>query len=223
MEQAFGRKPKQTRSRESFDRVLDAATRILEEGGLPALTLSEVSRKSKVSIGSIYCRVDGKEDLLRAVQARALAQMEHEFALLVTRVRRRQLPLRELAPTMVRELGNFLRRHAQLLSAFMQQAVSDPVLQETGGRSWQQTALDFKQVLLDRRDEFGHPDPEHAAEMSFVVVYGCLARFLGFNTFGDAQGLQADWNELTEDLGLMVLAFLAMDLKGAMRLPQRKG
>ena len=222
MESAFARKPKQTRSRQSFDRMLDAAAKILAEGGLPALTLAEVSRRSKVSIGSIYCRVDGKEDLLRAVQARELARMDREFALLVTRVRRRQLPLRELAPTMVRELGNFLRRHAPLLSAFMQQAVSDPVLEETGGRSWQQTALDFKQVLLDRRDEFGHPDPDHAADMCFVVVYGCLARFLGFNTFGDVRGLQFSWNDLIEDLGLMVLGFLAMDLKGAMRLPGRK-
>ena len=223
MEQAFARKPKQTRSQQSFDRMLDAATQILEEGGLSALTLSEVSRRSKVSIGSIYCRVDGKEDLLRAVQARALAQMDREFALLLTRVRRRALPLRELVPIMVKELGNFLRRHSQMLSAFMQQASTDAVIQATGAKSWQQTSLDFKLIILERRDEFGHPDPEHAAEMCFLIVYGCLARFLGFNSLeGEAQGLPTNWNELIDDLGLMMLGFLALDLKTATRAPGRK-
>jgi len=107
MKTVFARKPKQTRSRQSYDRMLDAATHILEEGGLPALTLSEVSRRSKVSIGSIYCRVDGKDDLLRAVQERALGQMDREFALLLMRVRRRVLPLRELVPHSSSRAGQF--------------------------------------------------------------------------------------------------------------------
>lgn len=224
MEHAFARKPKQTRSQQSYDRMLDAATKILEEGGLPALTLSEVSRRSKVSIGSIYCRVDGKDDLLRAVQVRALARMDNEFALLLTRVRRRELPLRELVPTMVRELANFLRRNAKLLSAFMQQATTDSVIQATGAKSWQQTSMDFKLILLERRDEFGHPDPDHAANMCFLIVYGCLARFLGFNSLdNEAQGLPTNWNELIDDLGLMMLGFVALDLKSATRAAGRKG
>jgi AcrR family transcriptional regulator len=224
MEHAFARKPKQTRSQQSYDRMIEAATKILGESGLQGLTLAEVSRRSKVSIGSIYCRVDGKEDLLRAVQVRSLAQMDREFALLLTRVRRRALPLRELVPTMVRELANFLRRNAHLLSAFMQQATTDPVIQATGAKSWQQTALDFKLILLERREEFGHPDPEHAADMCFLIVYGCLARFLGFNSLdSEAQGLPTNWNELIDDLGLMMLGFLALDLKTATRAPGRRG
>lgn len=223
MEHSFARKPKQTRSQQSFDRVLDAATQILEEGGLSALTLSEVSRRSKVSIGSIYCRVDGKEDLMRVAQARALAQMDHEFALLLTRLRRRALPLHGLVPTIVRELANFLRRHSRLLSAFMQQASTDAVIQATGAKSWQQTALDFKLIILERRDEFGHPDPEHAAEMCFLIVYSCLARYLGFNAIDEkVQGLPTNWNQLIDDLGLMMLGFLALDLKKATRATGRK-
>jgi len=222
MRTTFARKPKQARSRQSFDRMLDAATHILEDGGLQALTLSEVSRRSKVSIGSIYCRVEGKDDLLRTVQQRALGHMDREFALLLLRVRRRELPLRELVPTVVRELANFLRRHARVLSAFMQQAAHDPVIRSAGANSWQQTALDFKLIILERRDEFGHPDPDHAAHLCFLIVYGCLARFLGFNSLdAEAQDLPANWNELIDDLGLMMLGFLALDLKSATRAPGR--
>jgi hypothetical protein len=73
---AYSRVPQQERSRLSFDRVLDGATRLLEENGYEGFNITDVSRISKVSIGSIYARVDSKEDLLRAVQDRVLTQVD---------------------------------------------------------------------------------------------------------------------------------------------------
>lgn len=210
MDYSFARAPRQTRSQQSFDRILAAAAEIIDEAGLQGLTLSEVSRRSRVSIGSIYCRVDGKASLLRAVQARTLAQMDREFALLLTRVRRRELPLHDLIPAVVRELALYLRRHARMLSAFMQEGPHDEIIKAAGNKSWRQNALDFKLILLERRDEFRHPDPEHAAEMCFNVVYGCLARYLGLGSSGDQE---VRWNELVHDLGLMALAFVMLDPK----------
>jgi AcrR family transcriptional regulator len=207
------RTPKQTRSRQSFDRVIDAATHLLAKKGFTGLTLTQVSKLSRVSIGSIYCRVDSKEHLVRAVQARALKEMDHEFAMLVNRVRRKSLPLRALVPTMIRELALYLRRHAPLLRAFMQQATHDPVVEAVGKKSFQQNALDFKLILLERHVEFRHPDPEHAAAMCFTVVYGSLARYLGLGAPEEDEG---EWNRLIEDLGLMALGFLVVDLKHVM-------
>lgn len=218
------RAPKQRRSRESYDRMIEAATELLKEGGLGALTLAAVSRRSRVSIGSIYCRVDGKDALLREVQAIVLKQMEHEFALLVNRVRRRQLPLRELVPTMVWEFAHYLRRHAALLAAFMQQGDRDPIVEQVGARSYAQTVTDFNLVLLERRSEFRHPDPEHAATTVFTVAYAALARYLGLNSGAPGHGGagEGNWQQLVEDLGLMSLAFISLDLSGITR-PQDAG
>src|SRR5260370_4245553 len=66
------RTPKQTRSRQSFDRVLDAATNILAENGFSGLTLTQVSKQARVSIRSIHSRVHSKRDLVRPLQSRAL-------------------------------------------------------------------------------------------------------------------------------------------------------
>ena len=215
MDNAHTHRPKQNRSRESFDRVLDAATELLAKGGLQALTLAEVSRRSKVSIGSIYCRVDSKEDLIRAVQARELLAMEHEFSAMVNRIRRRRLPLRELVPALVRELGMFLYRHVALLTAFIERGTTDTVVAAVGRKSHAQTALDFKLLLLERHSEFVHPDPERAAATCFTVVYGALARYLGLGALREIGGPtgEGDWKQLIDDLGLMSLAFLAMDLR----------
>jgi AcrR family transcriptional regulator len=211
----FVRSPKQDRSRKAFDRVIGATVEILKADGLQQLTLAEVSRRSDVSIGSIYCRVDSKEDLIRVVQAHVLESFDHEFAVMLNRIRRKSLPLRDLVPAMVRELAAFLRRHAALLSAFMQQGARDPLVASVGRKSHLQTSLDFKLLLLERQAEFHHPDPDHAATTIFTVVYGCLARYLGLGAHPESGAGEGDWNRLIEDLGLMALAFLVVDLKAA--------
>jgi AcrR family transcriptional regulator len=217
LDNAYARSPKQSRSRKTFDRVIEAAVEILKAEGLQQLTLAEVSRRSGVSIGSIYCRVDSKEDLIRVVQAQGLEGLDREFAVMINRVRRRALPLRDLVPTMVRELAVYLRRHAALLTAFMQQGSRDPLVASVGRKSYLQTALDFKLILLERHAEFHHPDPEHAASTIFTVVYGCVARYLGLGAHAESGAGEGDWNQLIEDLGLMALSFLVVDLKEATR------
>ena len=211
---SHARTPKQRRSQESYDRMIKAAVELLKEGGLAALTLSAVSTRSRVSIGSIYCRVENKEALLREVQAVVLQQMEREFAVLVNRVRRQQLPLRKLVPAMVSELAHHLRRYAPLLGAFMQQADRDPVIEEVGGKAYEQNLLDFALVLLERKEEFQHPNPEHAAQTCFSVVYAALARYLGLNSVarGHRGAKEGSWRQLVEDLGAMSLAFMALDI-----------
>jgi len=207
--------------------MIKAAIEVIEERGLIGLTLSSVSSRSRVSIGSIYNRVDSKEALVREVQAVVLQRMEKEFAVLVNRVRRRMLPLRELVPVMVWELAHHLRRYAPLLTAFMQQADRDTVVEEVGRKAYQQSVLDFQLVLLERKEEFRHPDPEHATATCFSVAYASLARHLGLDSRPSAPGQrgpeEGNWQQLVQDLGEMSLAFMMIDIDqavGATR-PQR--
>ena len=213
MKPTHTRTPKQKRSRESFDRVIAATVDLLREGGDTALTLSAVSRRAKVSIGSIYCRVDGKDALIREVQSVVIHQMEHEFALLINRVRRRQLSLSELVPALIREIAQYLRRNANLLHAFMQLGDRDAVVEDVGRRAYQQNLLDFKLLLLERSAEFRHPEPERAAESCFSVTYAALARYLGLNSGpGHGGAGEGDWRQLVDDLGAMSLAFMLYDV-----------
>ena len=209
MKNSHSRTPKQNRSRESFDRVLAAAADLLQRGGVQAITLTEVSRRSKVSIGSIYCRVDGKKDLLRAVQERVLDEMDKEFSGVVNKLRRRAMPLKDLIPALVKEQAEFLERHLLLLNAFIEQARKDPVIGVVGRKHYSQAALDFKLLLLERHSEFTHPDPERAAAVSFEIVYGTLARTIGLGERRDVGGVAASGvRQLIEDLGQVLVVFL---------------
>lgn len=204
------RAAKQDRSRASFERVLDAAESLLREKRYGDVTLSQVSKRARVSIGSIYGRVASKDDLLRALQVRVLSRIEMEHHAMVNGIRRRELPLAALMPTIVRELADFLRRHAAILSVFIERASFDPVIAAKGKHDLLAAERDMELLILERRNEIAHPDPEHAAHVCFLVAYASLARYLGLGNSSDVAGV-GDWKRLVDDLGLMCLYFLTFD------------
>jgi len=204
---SLSRKPKQARSRKSLQTMLDTAKVMLAEKGYAEFTLQELSKQSNVSIGSIYHRFESKQELVRRVQVEVLEAIEQEHALLINRLRRRNLPLRELVPAVVSVYSDFLLRHAPILRVFMDIAPTDPVIAEIGKKYHGQSMLDVKLLLLECRDEIKHPDPEHAVEASFKVIYASLGRYLGLGTAEDVIG-EGDWKTLLDDLSLMTLLFL---------------
>lgn len=204
---AADRQPKQSRSRESLEKVIVAAAAILEKVGYEGLTLQEVSRLSGVSIGSIYARVAGKDELVRLVQQRAMERIDAEQARLLAPERWAAYGLPELVPALVDELAEFLRRHAALLRAFMMRAAQDEVIGAVGRASALKAAARFRDVLLGRRDQIGRPDPERAIAACYTVIYSTFGRFLGLGIALEAAG-GGDWRELKQDVATMCLCFL---------------
>lgn len=207
------RAPKQDRSRTSLRRLMETAARMLEKDGYADFTLQELSKRARVSIGSIYHRFENKQELIREVQGRFLERIEQEHALVITSLRRKELPLRALIPLAVKDYGEFLRENAGLLRVFMQIAPTDPLVATTGKKSFSQSVRDFELLILDRRAEIRHPDPEHAVIASFNIMYAAIGRYLGLGTTPDSMG-EGNWDVLVEDLSAMILHFLLGDPAG---------
>lgn len=76
------KRPRQGRSAATVEAILEAAARILETSGLPALNTNAVAEKAGVSIGSLYQYFPAKEALLAALirrkRARLIADIERE-------------------------------------------------------------------------------------------------------------------------------------------------
>lgn len=70
------RPPQQARSRESLQKVLAAAEHVLATGGLDEFTVGAVAEQAGLSVGAIYRRFDGKDQLLRAVKDQLLGRLE---------------------------------------------------------------------------------------------------------------------------------------------------
>lgn len=202
------RKPQQDRSRSSMERLLATAVQMLAQSGASEFTLQELSQRTKVSIGSIYLRFHNKQELIREVQIRFLDRVEREHALLINRLRRRGLHLRQLVPIAIREYCVFLRKHADLLRVFMDLAPNDPIVAANGKRYYALSATDFALLLLDRRAEIRHPDPVHAVNACFRMMYASVGRYLGLSTTRDVMG-EGDWDQLLDDVSLMAVLWLS--------------
>ncbi|MFF3500898.1 TetR/AcrR family transcriptional regulator [Streptomyces sp. NPDC003247] len=201
------RAPKQERSQRSFDLVLDTTLHLLAEKGYAGFALTEVSRRSKVSVGSIYTRVDGKDDLLRAAQGRFLERMRAEHRTLTDAERWAGLTLVELLPALIAEFAGLLEREGRVLGAFLQRGAVDPTVADMGKSGYRDLRDRFTELLLSRRDEIRHPDPVRAVGSIFTTVYAALARALALDVAPTAaEG--SDLPTLLEDLGGMALSFL---------------
>jgi len=136
--------PKQDRSRASFDRVLDAAVELLKEQGYQGFTLQEVSKRSRTSIGSIYCRVKGKDDLFHAVQDHVLAKLDAEMESILEPSKWENVDPRKLILFLVRELAEYLRRHTPILRALISRELADPVVMKKGKKAHWRVAERFQ-------------------------------------------------------------------------------
>ena len=66
--------PKQKRSKKTLERILSAARTLMTEQGVDAVGVTEIVSTAESSVGSFYARFDGKEDLVRALHERLLAE-----------------------------------------------------------------------------------------------------------------------------------------------------
>jgi AcrR family transcriptional regulator len=201
------RMPRQKRSRESLERMLKAAEQLLAERGTEEFTLLDVAREGKVSIGSIYCRFDGKDELVRAVQTRVLAEVEAEQIALAEQVASDGERLHAAVALLVEGLAESLKRFAPVMRPIMQRANTDVLIAATGKKSYGLVANHMIAALLRHGDEIRRADGPRAASSVFRVVYSAIARYLGFASSAMAAG-EGDWAELKADLADMAYFFL---------------
>ncbi len=206
--------PRQQRSRASFERVLAAGSALLEEEGYEAFTLQGVSRRAKVSIGSIYARVKSKDDLFYVIQDRFMTESEGKPAFVSEPEKYSQLPTRELIREAVRDIGAAFQANARLLRVFMHRGIVDPMVAERSSRSVSGFAAAFEGLLLTRRGEIEHPDPELAVDVAFRMVWGTLARqVMYWPTFESERTIA--WDTLVDELGTVCVGYLLDARNGA--------
>lgn len=205
--------PQQQRSRASFERVLAAGARLLEEQGYDGFTLAGVSGAAKVSIGSIYARVKSKDDLFYVIQDRFMAESEAMPGFVTSPESYVGLATRELVVELVQDVGGLFQANPRLLRVFMHRGIVDPVVAERSSRSVSGFAAAFEELLLTRRDEIVQPDTDLAVDVAFRIAWGTLARqVMYWPTFESEHRIE--WDRLVDELGTVLVAYL-LDGDGA--------
>lgn len=204
---AHARAPKQGRSRQSFERIIEGTIELLRERSYDQITLAEICERSGVSTGSLYGRVAGKDELLRAVQVLFLERLGEQFTSEAERIAKEARGLAQVVPAVVASMGNLLKENASVLRSFMLRSASDPAIASAGKKSFIENHGKFIALLQACSKEIRHPQPDRAIDTSMLLIYATQARFLGLDSVG-GQGEASQWNELLLDLSDMMLAFL---------------
>lgn len=202
MSQPSVRPPRQERSRQSLERVLQAGVEVLAEGGYDSFTVDEVCRRAAVSVGSVYNRFGSKHALFLTIHARFVDGLGEESAAATAFDPDATAPLRidEVIDGAVAEVGAIFDRNARFLRAFMLQAATDAAVAEQASAGIRDFAALFGRVILARSGELTHPDPALGVDFCFRMVYATLWRRLVFGSAFESD-LALTWDGLVDELG----------------------
>lgn len=192
------RPPQQTRSRETLDRILDAAESVLEEKSFTEATLAEIMERAGVTVGAFYRRFPDKDALLHLLDERFFQELHERADELLDAKHWRGATVSEIVREFATTAVDLYRTRRGVARSLFLRARVDPVIQASGRRVNGRNIELLRALLLDpsRRDEIAHPDPERAIALGFMMFFGALRET---TVFGE---VWPDHRELVEpDLG----------------------
>ena len=163
--------PQQARSRRTLERIVRAALAILEEEGPDGLTVQAVVARANSSVGSFYARFGGKDDLLEYLEERVWDEARERWQTALTERSWSGLGMEALAEGAVRLLADAHRSRASYLKALdrMGAGAGD------GYGSFRRYVLrGLADLLLERRSEIRHADPDLAVRLALAAVGGAI-------------------------------------------------
>jgi len=201
------RPPQQARSQETLERLLDAAEHLVAEKGFEDTPVAEVARRAGSSVGSFYARFQDKDALLHALYERYYEQAiaTADAALEPARWEGAQIP--EILAAVVRFLVSIYREQAGLIRAFVVRNHSDAEFQARRERLSHYVNERLSALLLARRAEIAHPQPERAAAFGLTLVFSTLESAMLFGELRSASLSLSD-DDLAAELTRAFLAYL---------------
>ena len=197
--QSGPRPPQQARSRETLSRILAAAEAELVARGADEVTIGAVARRAGVSVGAVYRRFEGKEQLLRAIKDRLLDRLESELATTLTST---LSDLAEVVEVFTGTVADWMVEVGPVLPELV--GVRDP--SDAESRAGLPTLLElFAAAAAPHRDQVRRHDP--AAALAFIartISASAMHRALTVQTIDDGMSWEA-WRAETVDMATTYL------------------
>jgi AcrR family transcriptional regulator len=202
------RPPRQARSQETLERILDAAQALIVEKGFEDTPVSEIVRRAGSSVGAFYTRFHDKQGLLGALNDRFYAEAMATADDALDPARWEGAGAAEILHAVVRFLVQVYREHGPLIRAFVIRNHVSGEFQMRQGRVYQYVAVRLSQLLLERGAGISHPEPERAIGFGLTLVFSTLDSTILFGDARFAQALSDD--QLAAELSRAYLAYLGV-------------
>lgn len=200
--------PKQARSIETTNRLLDAAEALLEEDGLDAATVPAIAARAGVSVGVVYRRFPDKDTLLRAVWERFLDRQREQTSAILAACEGVTISIEDLVRGVIRSSLETYRKRRNILLALRQFARThpDPSFKRSAHEMNRFATSAIAVLLLQQRDRIEHPDPELAIEFAVLAMASVIQMVVVEQT---TLGLRTP-GSLEDELTRMLLGYLGI-------------
>lgn len=117
----FGLAIKQERGRITYDALIEAGFKLLEERDLQDISIAELAKEAGYSVGAFYARFRSKDEFFSALVHRHLdIRTQVQVQIFST------LPLPTLLPGMMHNIVNYYWEHRKFWRAVLMRSVRDP-------------------------------------------------------------------------------------------------
>jgi AcrR family transcriptional regulator len=174
--------PRQKRSRESLERLLEAAEDHIRQNGFESLTVNGVVSSIGLSVGAFYARFPDKTALLHTLQDRFHGRLE---PLIHEQMIAEAGPAVTLADAVYSAVDVLIRNvvgERELSRAFMTLSVTDPLLRANGERINRERRVIFNEIMMRHAAEIGHADPELAVDIAYGMYAAVIRGRLVFGS-----------------------------------------
>jgi AcrR family transcriptional regulator len=214
--------PKQARSEKTLKRLLDAAEELIAEKGHKAVSIPDIARRAKSSVGGFYGRFRDKNELLRALEERHFLELSARVERLADASRWAAAPTVAIVEAAVVELVSITREKRPLIAAFLANALDDPVLLEGGLRFRRSVEERLSALFLQRREEMTHPDPRLAIDLAIQTAFAIMQQHVLLEETHAAGHTLSD-AELQREIATLVLRYLGIEPHRPPTARQRRG
>ncbi len=191
-------------------RILEAAEELIAEEGLQGLSIPEVVRRAKSSVGGFYGRFRDKNELLKALEERHFKHLSEHLDAVADAARWRNATATEIVRGAVDELVNVTNVHRKMTVAFLYRSIQDPGLRKDAVRFRREAEDRIRNLLLDHCDDFDHPDPKLAIDLGIQVAFALMQQHVLVEAT-HAGGRTLSDDELKREIGNIVLRYIGID------------
>lgn len=203
------RPPRQRRTHQSLERLLDVAERLLRDKNFDDIHVREIAVRADTSVAAFYRRFTDKDALLHALHER---RCEEAFATAddaLSSARWQGATIAEILCTIFPFMIDVVHSNESLDRAIYQRAMTDEPMRERAMKLNRHVIAGISNLLIERSDEIHHPDPRTAvsfalAQATALLIHGYTA---GFRDFGSAPMSDA---RIAQELTTSCLAYLGV-------------
>lgn len=204
------RPPQQSRSQETLGRILDAAEKVMAEKSFSEATLAEIMNSAGVTVGAFYRRFPDKDALLHHLDDRFFGEMHQLADELLEPARWEGQPAAKIIYKVSEQAVQLYRARRGLLRSLFLRARTDAVIQESARRVNTHFVDCLKALLMARREELRHPQPERAIELGFIMLLGAVRETVLFGEVWRTSDILSD--DLDRELARAYLCYLGAPL-----------